>query len=301
MATDTRNRSWTVLELLNWTVEHFRAAGVKNPRLNAELLLGRAMGLERIMLYARFDVEVKPEQRQLFREMVRRRAAREPLQYVLGEWEFCGRPFSVTPAVMVPRQETEVVVQCCLQAMTGDGSGLWAADVCTGSGVIAVTLAAERPGLHVIATDTSSEALDVARANAERHGVAGRVHFVQGDLAEPIGSQLPSGRAGVDLFVANPPYVPTGDIAGLEPEVRDHEPRQALDGGADGLHVIRRLVPEAARWINPGGRLVLEVGVGQARAVAGMIHDAGAFEKAIETSSDPGGCKRAVCATKRAS
>jgi len=302
MATSTRNQAWTVLELLNWTASHFQRVGIRNPRLNAELLLSKTLGLERIMLYARFDQQVTAGQRAAFRELVQRRAAREPLQYVLGEWEFCGRKFEVGPAVMVPRQETELVVEQCLHRIAGTGRDAWAADVCTGSGAIAVTLAAERSDLHVAATDCSAQALDVARANAGRHGVLERIAFGQGDLAVPVASLLPGGRTNVDLLVSNPPYVPTKAVEQLEPEVRDHEPRQALDGGADGLGAIRRLVPQAAGIIAPAGWLVMELGETQADAVRCMLAATHAFDPdTIGTTRDSGGCERVLCARRSAS
>lgn len=297
MAFGGAKRSWTVLELLNWTADYFVKAGIENPRLNAEVLLGKVLGLARIMLYARFEQQVGRAERAEFRELVKRRAAREPLQYLLGKCEFYGREFEVSPAVMVPRQETELVVEKCLEkAPEGE---LWAADVCTGSGAIAVTLAAERPAVQLVATDSSAAALEVAARNARKHGVEGRIRFVQGDLAAPVAQHLPVGREGVGLLVSNPPYVPTAGMDGLQPEVKDYEPRAALDGGADGLAVIRRLVPEAARLLAPGGWLVLEIGESQSEALGQMIADAGLFATAtVETTEDASGCLRVLCVRK---
>jgi release factor glutamine methyltransferase len=300
MANTGENNTWTVLELLNWTAGYFRRLGIENPRLNAEVLLGRVLGLERIMLYARFDQQVSEQQREEFRALVRRRAAREPLQYLVGAWEFYGRRFELTPAVLIPRQETELVVGKCLEKLPD--APLWAADVGTGSGAIAVSLAAERPALHVIATDLSEEALALAARNAAAHGVNDRVHAACGELVEPARALLPAGRAGLDLLVSNPPYVPTADIAGLEPEVRDYEPRQALDGGPDGLDVLRRLLPAAADLLLPAGWLVLELGEGQADAVRRLAEQTGAFDMtAIETTTDAHGCERVFCVRRRAS
>jgi release factor glutamine methyltransferase len=294
MAPTAVKQSWTVLELLNWTTDHFNRAGIENPRLNAEVLLGHVLGLERIMLYARFDQQVSEAHKDRFRELVRRRASREPLQYLTGRCEFYGRQFDLTPAVMVPRQETELLVDKCLEKI-GQGE-FWAADVCTGSGVIAVTLAAEQPLLRVVATDSSAEAIEVAARNAAKHGVADRVLLAAGDLTEPVRARLPAGLKGVDLLASNPPYVPTAVIEQLDPEVRDHEPRAALDGGPDGLGVVRRLVPEAARILAPGGWLVMELGEGEVDAVRNLVRDAGAFAvESIETVADSGGCERVFC------
>jgi len=299
MAATALKQAWTVLELLNWTSEHFRKAGVENPRLNAEVLLGHVLGLERIMLYARFDQQVFEAEKDRFRELVRRRAAREPLQYLVGSCEFYGRQFELTPAVMVPRQETDLLVDKCLEKIGNAES--WAADVCTGSGVVAVTLAAERPSLRVVAADSSPEAVEVAARNARKHGVADRVLPAVGNLTEPVQGRLPAGRKGVDLLTSNPPYVPTAVIEELEPEVRDYEPRAALDGGPDGLDVVRRLVPEAAGILAPGGWLVMELGEGQADAVRKLVRQTGTLAvETIETATDSGGCERIFCVRRSA-
>lgn len=297
MTAQSGKQTWTILQLLEWTADHFRKAGIRDARLNAEVLLGHVLGMERIALYARFEQAVGERERARFRELVRRRAAREPLQYLTGRCEFYGRPFQVSPAVMVPRQETELLVEACLARLPSGPCR--AADLCTGSGVIAVTLAAERPDLHVAATDASAEAVDVARRNAGALGVAERIEFGVGDLAAPLAGLLPGGLRAVALVAANPPYVRTGIIETLEPEVRDHEPRAALDGGADGLRVVRRLVPEAAEALAPGGWLALEIGEGQARAVAELAAHVGAFCMATaETMTDAGGCERVFCVRK---
>jgi len=301
MASDGGKRAWTVLNLLNWTTRYFETKGIGNARLNAEVLLGKTLGLERIMLYARFDQVVTDGQRDRFRELVRRRAAREPLQHLVGTCEFYGRTFEVNSAVMVPRQETELVVAKCLEKVTEGADGVWAADLGTGSGIIAVSLAVERPGLHVVATDASEDALAVAERNARAHGVQSRVRFARGDLTEPVRLHLPPGRECVDLVVSNPPYVPTDQIERLEPEVRDHEPREALDGGPDGLGAIRRLIPEAAELLCPAGWLVFEMGEGQANAVRELIGQEGAFASdTVQTELDAGGCERVACVQKRA-
>jgi len=293
-------RRWTLLDLLNWTTKHFEQSGIESPRMNAELLLAEVTGQERVMLYARFDQELGPQERARLRELVRRRASREPLQYLLGRAEFYGRDFRVTPAVMVPRPETELVVDKCLEKVAADAPELWAADIGTGSGVIAVTLACERPGLHVTATDSSAAALEVAQDNAQRHGVADRVRFVQGHLCEPLLSPAAAGGERLSLLVSNPPYIPSAQIEKLQPEVRDHEPRQALDGGPDGLRVIRELLPAAAGVLGPGGWLVLELGEGQAQAVRDIVHATSAFEPdSIQTARDGAGCERVMAARRK--
>lgn len=290
----------TVLQVLSKARARLRRAGVEDPELNAELLLGKVLGCDRAKLAARSGEPLEPGPRQMVRALVDRRARREPLQYLLGEWEFCGRRFTVTPAVMVPRQETELLVEKCLERIPARGP-TWAVDIGTGSGVVAVTLAAERPELRAVATDASQAALEVAALNGRRHGVQERIAFKQGDLCRPVAGGLPAGRKGVEMVASNPPYVPTDRIEALEAEIRDHEPRDALDGGPDGLDVVRRLVPEAAGILLPAGWLVLELGEGQAPAVRALIAATGAFDTdTFETTTDAGGCERVLCVRRRA-
>lgn len=300
MAGSSEDRLWTLLELVNWTTSYFQRASIENPRLNAEMLLCKVTGLKRIMLYASFDRDATPEQREQYRELVMRRAQRCPLQYLLGSCEFYGRAFTVTPAVMVPRQETEIVVEKCLEKLPGDGSGACAAEVGTGSGIIAVTLACERPAVWIAALDSSAEAIEVARRNAERHGVADRVSLAIGDLCEGLPPCTAQGADGFRLLVSNPPYIPSAQIEGLQPEVRDYEPREALDGGSDGLAVIRKLIPQAVHALGPGGWLVLELGEGQSGKVRDMIAANPAFDlDSIEAKKDSGDCERVLAVRKK--
>jgi release factor glutamine methyltransferase len=296
MVKENAGQNWTVLDLLEWTTAYFRRAGIDDPRLNAEVLLCNVLGTERIMLYARFDRPVQAEKRRAFRELVKRRAAREPLQYLVGKCEFYGRNFALTPDVLIPRQETETVIEACLDLLPGDGAGSWAIDVGTGSGAIGVTLAAERAALHVIATDLSPQALGIAAHNAARHGVQDRVILARGDLLAPAAAHLPEGRSGVELIVANPPYVPSADIAVLAPEVRDHEPTAALDGGPDGLDVIRRLLPQAASFLLPAGHFVMEMGAGQADAVVAAASGTSLFDMtSVQLRHNGGNVERVFC------
>ena len=299
MADVSDDRPWTLLELLNWTTGYFQQAGIEDARLNAEMLLAKVTSLERIMLYANFDREIAPREREQYRDLVKRRAQRCPLQYLLGSCEFYGRDLEVTPAVMVPRQETELVVEKCLEKLPGDGPDSWAADVGTGSGIIAVTLACERQALHVVATDNSAEAIEVARRNSERHGVSDRIRFGIADLCDALPAGLVPGDGGLGLLVANPPYIPSARIEQLQPEVRDYEPREALDGGPDGLAVIRKLIPQAGIALNPDGWLVLELGEDQSGQVADMIAATPSFDAdSIETTRDAGGCERVLAVRK---
>jgi release factor glutamine methyltransferase len=275
---------WTPLKLLAWSQEWFAKKGVDAPRLTGELLLAHALHCDRVRLYLDFDKPLGEPELAAFRELVKRRAEGEPTAYVVGKREFYGRPFRVTPAVLVPRPETELVVEAALAALPEGGSAL---DLCTGSGAIGASLALEKKGARVVATDLSPAALAVARENAAALGAA--VDFAEGDLFAP----LAAGQR-FDVVVSNPPYVPTGELAGLSREVQ-REPAMALDGGPDGLALLRRIVAEAPRWLAPGGTLVLEMHESHAEPLAALCREAG-FEKA-EARKDLAGLWRYVVAT----
>ena len=282
----TQAEIWTTLKVLDWTKEFLAARGVENARLEAEWLLCAVTGLDRVGLYLNFEKPLATEELAAYRAMVARRGRREPLQHILGTQEFCGLEFEVTPAVLIPRHDTETLVNEALARLPGAHSIL---DIGTGSGCIAVALAHRLPGVSVTATDISEDALVVARRNAGRNGVA--IEFLQGSLLEPV-----AGRH-FDLIVSNPPYIPSSDIETLQPEVRDFDPRGALDGGEDGLDVYRALVPAAATLLNTDGWLFLEVGIGQAADVARMFRAAGAYDEPIITC-DQARIERVVGASK---
>jgi release factor glutamine methyltransferase len=257
--------TWTVLKILQWTADYLSQKGVESGRRDAELLLCATLDLDRVGLYLNYDRPLSPAELGVFREQVGRRARREPLQHILGRAEFWSLPFRVTPAVLIPRGDTEVLVEEALKRLAGPCSIL---DVGTGSGAIAIALAHELPAAVVTAVDISAEALAVAAENARANGVEGRVVFHQVDLGA-----LPGGP--YDLIVANPPYIPEGEIPELMPEVRVFEPHLALNGGGDGLECYRRLLPAAATCLKPGGWLLLEVGCGQAPQVLDLLRQSG--------------------------
>jgi len=266
----------TVGKALDRAAARLRVAGVDSPRLTAELLMAYALGLDRAGIIIRSDGTLPVEEAERFEDYVTRRESREPLEYITGRCEFLGRFFHVGPDVLIPRPETELL---CIEAagfLRGAGGRkagrreFYAADVCTGSGCIAVTLALEVPGLKVHATDISAGALAVARSNAESLGASGSIEFHEGDLLLPLLDVAPAG--GFDIIVANPPYVPTPDIAGLQEEVR-REPALALDGGPEGLDAVRRIISGAPELLRPGGMLMVEIGLGQSGEAGVLIKE----------------------------
>ena len=266
--------TWTIQRLLQWTTEYFQRKALDSPRLTSELLLSHALGCDRVRLYMDFDRPLNKDELSTFRSLVERRAEGEPTHYLLGRREFYGRPFRVDPRVLIPRPETELLVEAVLARLPSETS-FPVLDLCAGSGCIAATLAAERTGLSVVAVEIDPGALEVARENVQALGVAERVELLQGDLFAPVSSRT------FAAVVSNPPYVATAKIAGLMPEVQ-REPRSALDGGPDGLAIVRRIVREAGRHLAPGGWLALEIGEEQGPALLTLLTEAGLKEGRIE-------------------
>ncbi len=263
---------WTVGRLLAWTQEYFRQRGLESPRLCAEILLAHVLKTERLRLYTTFDQEPPAAAREAFRELVRRAAGGAPIAYLVGIKEFFSLPFEVGPDVLIPRPETEILVERTITLFKGaaDAAPL-ILDLCTGSGCIAIALARHLPAARILASDISEGAIVIARRNAERHGVAGRIEFRVGDLLDPWRPDA-AARGPFDVIVCNPPYVAAGDPA-VEPSVRNYEPHVALFAGADGLEVIRRVLGEAPAWLRSGGHLLMEVGYNQAAAVRRLVSD----------------------------
>ncbi len=256
---------WNIGRLLTWTTDFLRDKGADSPRLDAEVLLAHARGCQRIELYTSFEEEPADEIRTAFRELVRRRAEGTPVAYLVGHREFFSLSFRVTPDVLIPRPETEqLVVQAIDLSKTLAVSHI--ADVGTGSGILAICCAKHIPDSQVTALDISPAAIKIAKANAEKHGVADRIEFLESDLL----TGCPAG-ARFDLIVSNPPYISTAEMAELDGDVRNHEPHLALDGGAEGTEVIERLIPQAAERLNPGGWLLVEVSPHNAERVAGLV------------------------------
>ena len=232
--------------------------------LDARLIAEHVLGWEAVRFFTSADGPEPDDFAAAYEPLVARRAGREPLAYITGRQAFWDLVFEVSPAVLIPRPESELIVEAALELFPASTGALAIADAGTGSGCLAVALARERPAARVIATDISDAALDLARQNAARHGVADRIQCVSGDLLEPVATP-------VDLIVCNPPYIAEGDRPGLQPEVRDHEPAVALFGGRDGLQVITRLIEQAPRRLTRGGVLIFEFGFGQADRVTELI------------------------------
>ena len=283
---------WTIMKILNWTKQYFEAKGVENPRLDAEVLLCAVLKCQRITLYVDFERPLSEEELATYREYVRRRGNFEPLAYILGERAFMRNTFKVNKATLVPRPETELLVESLVRIAPllkreGDVKIL---DIGTGSGAIIVSLLDYLPNAKGVGVDISVDALIVAKENSEKIGVTGRIGFVHSDVF----SKLPLEKK-FDIIVSNPPYIPAGDIAGLDKDVQQ-EPRGALDGGADGLDFYRRITAEAMDHMAEEGVLAFEIGIGQAAAVQQLCLDAGFVKTAVR--KDYAGIERMVFAVK---
>ena len=283
-------RSWTVLELLRWTADHFASRGIDTPRLDAECLLAHALGSTRLRLYLDFDKPVTEAERAVFRELVRRRAGeRVPVALLVGEKEFWSLSLRVTRDVLVPRPETETLVAAALDLLPDPAAPWRVLELGTGSGAVALAIAHERPASAITATDISAEALNVAQANAETLGMAERIRFREGDGPGPVWGET------FDLVVSNPPYVAERDRERLAPELA-HEPARALFAGADGLELLYRWIDAAPGLLAPGGGLALEHAPDQSGAVVARCATAG-LGQAV-THRDLGGRLRVVTARR---
>jgi len=251
--------TWTILKVLQWTTGYFSRKGIDQPRANAEVLLAHALGLERIQLYLRHDQPLSPVELARYRQLVQRRAAREPTQYITGKQEFWSLELDVTPAVLIPRPETEVLVEAALEVLGSESARVL--DLGTGSGAIAIAIAHECPNVQVVATDRSPEALAVAMRNVRKHGFKDRIALAAVAYFDAFTSLFPP----FDLIVSNPPYIGENEFSDLAPEVSRFEPSTALlGGGAKGLDAIRRILMDTPDFLKPGGTLLLEIGQGQA-------------------------------------
>ncbi|HEX2736414.1 MAG TPA: peptide chain release factor N(5)-glutamine methyltransferase [Polyangiaceae bacterium] len=280
------NDPWTIARVLSWAGDDFRARGFDSPRLDAELLLCRVLGCDRVRLLLDGQRPLGAEELSRVKELIQRRRKAEPMAYILGEREFYGLPIRVDRRVLVPRPDTEILVETALTRTERVSQFGVALDLCTGSGCVAIAFARARPTWTVWATDLSSDALDVARTNAQRLG-APSIVFRAGDLFDAL---EPTQR--FTLITANPPYIPNPEIPGLQADIREFEPHLALDGGGDGLEIVRRLISKAGAHLQAGGVLALEIGYDQAPRVESLLQRAGFTD--VERTRDYGGHERVV-------
>ena len=283
---------WTIVKILDWTRQYFADKGIENPRLDAEILLCAVLSCPRINLYVHFDQPLKADELAKYREFVLRRGRQEPLAYILGERAFMNYTFKVTPAVLVPRPETELLVESLIE-LNDSSNKIRILDLGTGSGAIIISLLSLLPLSEGTAVDISPAALAVATENAERLGVRERFTPVLSDLY----SKLPAGER-YDIIVSNPPYIPTEDITSLAADVQK-EPKGALDGGKDGLDFYRRIVEGASEYLLPGGLLAFEIGIHQSNAVAQLCQEHGFTVTAVR--KDYAGIERMIFAAKEGS
>ena len=307
--------TWTIQKLLNWVTGYFTEKEIDSPRLSAEILLSHVLGLKRIELYTQFGKLVDKEQLHQLHALVKRAGQDEPVAYLTGKTEFYSLELNVTPACMIPRPETELLVERAiefLRARTAESAtkqdGLisggthtgarFVCDLCTGSGCIAVAIATNFPGAHIIATDICDAALDVAAANVEKHHLKERITLLCGDLFDPLVPQLDTSK--FDLIVCNPPYVSAPEFEALERNVKDYEPKLALFAGDDGLDIYRRIIEKADLFLKPDAALMLEIGYAQGTAVTELLEQTNAFAE-IRIEKDFHDNDRIVTAAKKPS
>ena len=288
----SRRRGLTLDEVLREGSARLAEAGIPNFQQEAIWLLEFALGTTHLAIRVGDRRAVTPAERRRAAALFARRASREPLQYILGTQEFCGLDFAVEPGVLIPRPETELLVEAVARHEGLARPSAMIADIGTGSGCVAVALLRALPAARLYATDVSAAALKLARTNATRLGVGDRIVFRAGDLFQPLRALGCEGKLAA--IVANPPYIPSGALAHLQPEVSRFEPWLALDGGPDGLAVQRRLLADAARFLAPGGLLAIEMGQGQAESLRQIAFSHGAYEL-LDTQRDPAGIERVIC------
>jgi len=265
------HKSWIVRNLLHVTAEYLEKKGIDSPRLTAEILLAHKLNVDRVTLYLNFDQPLTENELSGYRILIKKRLQREPLQYITGIQEFWSLEFAVTPQVLIPRPETELLVEQTIERLKAfpavENHTPRILDLGTGCGAIAISLAKEVQQTKIWATDISAGALKLARLNAEKHGVTDRIRFIQGSLWEPLMDQGET----FDIILSNPPYIASEEFKGLSPEVRDYEPRLALDGREGGMHFIEKIISEAPAFMNPGAWIMVEMAPGQTEKALGLI------------------------------
>jgi release factor glutamine methyltransferase len=266
---------WTIQKLLNWVTEYLTSKGIESPRLSAELLLSHVLELKRIDLYTQFNKQVPQDQLDKLHELVKRAGLYEPVAYLTGKTEFYSLELDITADCMIPRPETELLVQRSIEFLRTRSGVQYVCDLCTGSGCIAVAIAKNFPDARITATDISAAALAVAARNVEKHRLKEQVRLLCGDLFEPIIQQLDVSQ--FDLIVCNPPYVSISEYEKLDKNIKDYEPQSALLAGQDGMDIYRRIIKEVDKFLKPGASLMLEIGYAQGPAVRELLEQTSAF------------------------
>ena len=287
---------WTIQKLLNWVTEYLTSKGIESPRLSAELLLSHVLALKRIDLYTQFDKQVPQQQLNNLHDLVKRAGLHEPVVYLTGKTEFYSLELDITADCMIPRPETELLVQRSIEFLRTRSGIQYVCDLCTGSGCIAVAIAKNFPDARITATDISDAALKIAARNVEKHQLKERVRLLCGDLFEPIIQQLDVSQ--FDLIVCNPPYVSTAEYEKLDKNIKDYEPASALLAGEDGMDIYQKIINKVDEFLKPGAALMLEIGYAQGSAVRGLLEQTGAFTE-IKIEKDPHNNDRIVISRKK--
>ena len=290
-----RYNPWTILKLLDWAASYFKSHDIDNPKPTAEILLSHVLQMRRIDLYLQYDRPLNRDELSVFKQLVQRRRNREPVAYIVGNKEFWSMPLAVTEDVLIPRPETECLVEAAVDILGHEpiGSPLRILDLGTGSGAIILSIASHCRGHVYYASDISEKATGLAKANARENGLT-HIHFFTGDWLAPLRASL----ILFDLIVSNPPYIPSGDIPNLQPEIYRYEPLSALDAGIDGLAHLRHLVQNTWSYLRPGGHLIMEIGYNQKDDVMALANACGSYE-AISVQKDYSGHDRMICMKRR--
>jgi release factor glutamine methyltransferase len=292
----SKGPEWTILKLLEWTTAYFKSHAIESPRAAAELLLAHVLRLKRVDLYVRYDQPLIAAELQQYKSLIKRRVDREPVAYILGTKEFWSLDFAVTRDVLIPRPETECLVETALARLDQEPQpgARCIMDLGTGSGAVVLALAAEQPQHRFFASDISLKAIELARQNARSQGMAEKIHFLCGHWLQPLHSRTPV----FDMIVSNPPYIKHAALDGLQPEIFLYEPLTALDGGQSGLRYLKQIIVAAHPHLKTGGSLLLEIGHDQQKAVFDVCRDVGRYEN-IRCVKDYSGYDRVVVMEKR--
>ncbi len=268
-------QNWTIQKLLNWITEHFTEKGIDSPRLSAELLLSNVLGLTRIDLYTQFDKPVSKEHLDKLHELVKRAGQNEPIAYLIGKTEFYSMELDITRDCLIPRPETELLVERAIEFLRKRSGKQFVCDLCTGSGCVAVAIAKNFPNTSIIATDICDAALKAASQNVQKYQLTERIKLLCGDLFDPIMPQMDVEK--FDLIVCNPPYVSAPEYEKLDKNVKDYEPKHALYAGVDGLDIYKQICEKVGDFLKPDAALMLEVGYAQGQAVRELLEKADCF------------------------